>query len=279
MASDIFLSQSRNGIRKILKRFPGFDNILDQKFMRRKSLLLPLIYFLGLVVMTAIHPALGAVFLFAFPIFLLIAFRKHRKYWEEKGWIRPKEAETIKINTAIERESEDDKKGFWTRPQFSWKRVAIVASIFVLGLAFVGVSRDIKNQPAQQPKQQEFPQKEQKPQSAPQAEQTAKQKKVKEEMDVKIGEFKAENKYDPYSVYMLIENNNSFNWEDCDLELNGAFKKHMDTISTDSQENKVSLISFVKKGGEFFDIRKYAYQSFEVKCSKPYFDIVKYQVK
>ena len=108
---------------------------------------------------------------------------------------------------------------------------------------------------------------------------TTPQQPRSEGMNVRIGDAALGNKSDPYSAHVIIENNNSFNWEDCDLELNGAFKAHMEVISVNSQENKILIASFVKKGGEFFDIRKYTFNKFEVKCKKPYFDVNAYEVK
>lgn len=96
----------------------------------------------------------------------------------------------------------------------------------------------------------------------------------KEKIAVKIRDISAENKNDPYSVILIIENKNSFSWEDCELKLNNDFKSKVQLISVG--DNRVPLISFAKKDGTFFDIRKYTYTSFEVQCQKPYFDVQKY---
>src|SRR3989338_11123437 len=96
----------------------------------------------------------------------------------------------------------------------------------------------------------------------------------KEKMAVKINTTFAKNKNDPYSVVLVVENKNSFNWEDCELKLNNEFKTKMQLISIGN--NEVPLISFARKDGTFFDIRKYTYNSFEVQCKKPYFDVQKY---
>ncbi|HXK40683.1 MAG: hypothetical protein A3F15_01970 [Candidatus Wildermuthbacteria bacterium RIFCSPHIGHO2_12_FULL_40_12] len=95
-----------------------------------------------------------------------------------------------------------------------------------------------------------------------------------EKIAVNIKDVFAPNKNDPYSVVLIIENKNSFDWGDCELKLNNEFKTKMQLISIGN--NEVPLISFARKDGTFFDIRKYTYNSFEVQCKKPYFDVQKY---